>query len=89
MTDYSSTPDGESCAVDGFSSRVFMASSSESCTRKGQCDQDEDDSQDVKAVSTFVAEAGFSTNSVSSMNIASASRPWFPTADAAKNHSNL
>ena len=56
VTDYSSTPSGENCAVNGFSSGLFIASGSESNSRHRQC------GDEVKAVSTFVAEAVVSSN---------------------------
>ena len=52
VTDYSSTPGGD--ASNGFSSGLFIASGSEKNSRGRQC------GDEVKAVSTFVAEAGVS-----------------------------
>ena len=78
VTDYSSTPGGENCAVNGFSSGLFIASGSESYSRHRQCDEEDDGSREVKAVSNFVAEAGVSCNA------STASRSPNPIADAAE-----
>ena len=77
VTDYSSTPGGENCAVNGFSSGLFIASGSESYSRHRKCDE-EDGSREVKAVSTFVAEAGVSSNAIT------ASRAANPITDSAE-----